>query len=214
MPHQKMKIQKLVACVFFFLSLSNAFALSAEEVLEKSKAWFKSSKSWSFNFHSETLLADSPSRGEQDGSVFVGEGNKFRLTIAGIVFICDGKSLWQWNIEQKQVLIKAVQDLESTLQPSELLFKYLNCRALSLRETKWKGIDVYLVRLSPEKYAGQFSEMEVWLSKKNFSPVRLYTIDTIGNATWYDVSDLKVRKPSKNDFTFSSVEGVDEIDMR
>lgn len=198
-----------------FLCVQAAFALSASEAMEKSKVWFKSSKAWSFKFRAESFLAGEPSSNIQKGDLLVGEGNRFRLSIPGITFISDGESLWQWNIEQKQVLIKAVADLESSLHPSELLFKYLNCKALSLKEESWKSKKVYVLKLSPDQYADQFAEMEVWLSDKDFSPVRLYTVDVMGNSTWYDVSEWKTLKNvDKEKFKFKSSPGVDEIDMR
>ncbi len=192
-----------------------SFAMTADEALKKSKAWFGSSKSWSFDFRVLTYMAESPSTGTQAGTMLVSDGNKFKLTIPGFTFVSDGVNFWQWNMEQKQVLIKAVEDLESSMHPSELLFKYLNCKAISLKEEIWKGQKVYAVKLSPSEYKDQFVEMEVWLSQKDFSPVRLFTVDTVGNTSWYDVSNLKVRKDLKEgDFKYQSKKDVDEIDMR
>ena len=55
----------------------------------------------------------------------------------------------------------------------------------------------------------------MWLSKKDFSPVRLFTEDPAGNASWYNIIDMKVVKDvSNDDFKYKPVPGVDEIDMR
>ena len=72
-----------------------------------------------------------------------------------------------------------------------------------------------MLKLDPSKYAGQFDQMEVWLSQKDFSPVRLFTVDPTGNSSWYNIINLKVvKKVSPEDFKFKSRKGVDEIDMR
>lgn len=216
-PFCKLSTLYIMKKAFLFILSLAAFAcaMSASEALNKSKEWFGTSKSWSFDFKMMTYLADSPSTGYQEGSILVSDGNKFKLTIPGMTFISDGQSYWQWNVDQKQVLIKAVEDLESTMHPSELLFKYLKCKALSMKEDIWKGNKVYALKLSPKEYGGQFTEMEVWLSQKDFSPVRLFTVDDMGNSTWYDVSNLKVRRDLKTeDFKYKSVKGVDELDMR
>lgn len=206
-------MKRILATVL--LSIALCFAISADEALKKSKAWFGTSKSWSFDFKMVTYLADSPSSGTQSGNMLVSEGNKFKLTIPGITFISDGVNFWQWNVEQKQVLIKLVEDLESSMHPSELLFKYLNCKALSIKEDVYKGTKVYVLKLSPKEYGGQFVEMEVWLNAKDFSPVRLFVVDDVGNSSWYDVSNLKVLKNlTDKDFKFQSAKGIDEIDMR
>jgi len=203
--------------LFFMLALGVAlsFAVSADEAMEKSKAWFKSSKAWSLNFKVQVFYADSPDITSQQGSLTVAEGDKFKLDLAGIQFYSDGESLWQYNVEQKQVLIKAVEDLSSSLHPSELLFKYLNCKATSIGSATFNNQKLWVLKLDPSKYAGQFDQMDVWLSQKDFSPVRLYTVDPAGNSSWYNIIDLKVVKNvSDKDFKFKSIKGVDEIDMR
>ena len=197
------------------LAANCVFALSADEAMEKSKAWFKSGKAWSLNFKAQVFQADSPEIRTQSGSLVVAEGDKFKLDLSGIKFYSDGESLWQWNVDQKQVLIKAVEDLSSSLHPSELLFKYLNCKAIGMGEAEFSKQKIWTLNLDPSKYAGQFTKMEVWLSQKDFSPVRLFTEDPAGNASWYNIVDLKVVKNVSNDeFKYKPVAGVDEIDMR
>ena len=201
-----------------FLSLAlvqGVFALTADQVLEKSKAWFKSGKAWSLNFKAQIFQTDSPEIRTQSGSLVVAEGDRFKLDLQGIKFYSDGESLWQWNVDQKQVLIKAVEDLSSSLHPSELLFKYLNCKALEMSEVEYSKQKLWALKLDPSKYAGQFTKMEVWLSQKDYSPVRLYTVDPAGNGSWYSIVDMKVVKNISNeDFKYKPVKGVDEIDMR
>ena len=204
--------------IILFLSLAftqGVFALTADQILDKSKAWFKSGKAWSLNFKAQIFQSDSPDIRTQSGSLVVTEGDKFKLDLSGIKFYSDGESLWQWNVDQKQVLIKAVEDLSSSLHPSELLFKYLNCKALEMGEAELSKQKLWTLKLDPSKYAGQFTKMEVWLSQKDYSPVRLMTEDPAGNVSWYNIVDLKVVKNVSNDeFKYKPVAGVDEIDMR
>jgi outer membrane lipoprotein carrier protein len=192
-----------------------AFALTADEAMEKSKNWFKSGKAWKLEFQVQMFYSETPDIVSQKGSLMVADGDRFTLDIAGIKFYSDGESLWQHNVEQKQVLIKAVEDLSSSLHPSELLFKYLGCKARELKEAEFNKQKLWVLKLDPSKYAGQFDQMEVWLSQKDFSPVRLFTVDPSGNATWYNIMNLKVVKQvSPDDFKYKPVKGVDEIDMR
>lgn len=198
-----------------FAAFSGAWAITAQEAMAKSQSWFKSGKAWSLDFKLQVYYAETPDIVSQKGSLLVADGDRFKLDIAGIKFYSDGESLWQHNVEQKQVLIKDVEDLSSSLHPSELLFKYLNCKAESLGEGEFNKQKLWVLKLNPEKYAGQFSKMEVWLSQKDFSPVRLYTVDPAGNASWYNIINLKVvKKVSAEDFRYKAIPGVDEIDMR
>ena len=209
-------IKSLRVSLFLLLVATQVvLAVTASEAMEKSKAWFKSGKAWSLDFRVQVFYADSPDIASQNGKLLVADGDRFVLDMAGIKFYSDGESLWQHNIEQKQVLIKAVEDLSSSLHPSELLFKYLNCEANEIAEGEFGGQKLWVLKLDPSKYAGQFTQMEVWLSKKDFSPVRLFTVDPSGNGSWYNIVNLKVmKKVSAEDFKYKPVKGVDEIDMR
>jgi outer membrane lipoprotein carrier protein len=209
-------IKSLRVSLFLLLVATQVvLAVTASEAMEKSKAWFKSGKAWSLDFRVQVFYADSPDIASQNGKLLVADGDRFVLDMAGIKFYSDGESLWQHNIEQKQVLIKAVEDLSSSLHPSELLFKYLNCKANEIAEGEFGGQKLWVLKLDPSKYAGQFTQMEVWLSKKDFSPVRLFTVDPSGNGSWYNIVNLKVmKKVSAEDFKYKPVKGVDEIDMR
>lgn len=192
-----------------------SMSMTADQAMEKSKAWFKSGKAWSLDFRVQVFYADSPDIASQNGKLLVAEGDRFVLDMAGIKFYSDGESLWQHNMEQKQVLIKSVEDLSSSLHPSELLFKYLNCKAKEISEGEFGGEKLWVLKLDPSKYAGQFTQMEVWLSKKDFSPKRLYTVDPSGNGSWYNIVNLKVMKSvAPGDFKYKPIKGVDEIDMR
>ncbi len=205
---------RLFAFVLFF-AVVPVMSMTADEAMEKSKAWFKSGKAWNLGFRVQVFYVDSPEIASQDGKLLVAEGDRFVLEMAGIKFYSDGESLWQHNVEQKQVLIKAVEDLSSSLHPSELLFKYLNCKAKSISEGEFGGEKLWVLKLDPSKYAGQFTQMEVWLSKKDFSPKRLFTVDPSGNGSWYNIVNLKVmKKVSAEDFRYKPIKGVDEIDMR
>ena len=63
---------------FVFLSLAlvqGVFALTADQVLDKSKAWFKSGKAWSLNFRAQVFQVYSPDVQTQSGSLVVAEGD-------------------------------------------------------------------------------------------------------------------------------------------
>ena len=211
---KRMKFVRLFV-ILTLLALQSAFALSADEAMEKSKTWFKSGKAWNLEFRVQVFYADSPDIASQNGKLLVAEGDRFVLDMAGIKFYSDGEDLWQYNVEQKQVLIKSVEDLSSSLHPSELLFKYLNCKAKEIAEGEFNKQKMWVLKLDPSKYKGQFTQMEVWLSKTDFSPKRLYTVDPSGNGSWYNIVNLSVVKSWKpEDFKYKPVKGVDEIDMR
>jgi outer membrane lipoprotein carrier protein len=161
-----------------------------------------------------TRVASTGEEIQKKGTLITSGENKFALTMSDLQVMSDGVNLWQYNPLQKQVLIKLISDLENKLQPSEILFRYLNTKALSVKKEFWKGKNVHSLNLNPNKYKDQFKAMEVWLLPTDCSPVRLHTIDNFGNDTWYSIENLNKGKFSEKEFKFNTPSGVDEIDMR
>ncbi|MDR2580102.1 MAG: outer-membrane lipoprotein carrier protein LolA [Fibromonadaceae bacterium] len=151
---------------------------------------------------------------QRRGTLITGGKDRFTLTMPDMQIYSDGTNLWQYNPLQKQVLIKLLSDLENKLYPSEVLFRYLGTTAISVKPELWKGSMVHALTLDPSKYKDQFKAMEVWLSPKDCSPLRLYTIDNIGNDTWYSIENLSKGSFPESTFKFKAPAGTDEIDMR
>lgn len=197
------------------LLVGNGFAAPADSVLALSKKWFDSGKAWSFDFRVRVDYAGSPETGYQGGNLLVTGKDMFRLRIPGLAIYCDGKNFWQWNRETNQVLWKLLEDMESNMHPSELLFKYLSCKPLGMKREKINGKFANVVKLDASRYGKDFAEMEVWLSEKDASPLRLVTVDPLRNVSTYDISNLKrVDNAKVSDFTLVPEKGMDVIDMR
>lgn len=209
-----MGIFKRIA-LLFLLAAPATFASPADSLMALSFKWFSSSKAWNFDFKVRVYYAGSAESGFQSGSILVADKDRFRLLIPGFAIYSDGKNVWQWNKEQNQVLLKSLEDMEGNMHPSELLFKYLNCKPKSLKQDTAFGKKVNVIALDPSKYGKDFSAMEVWLSAKDASPVRLVTTDGVGNVSRYDILNLaKKAKVENSDFVLKEMKNVDIIDMR
>lgn len=180
-----------------------------------SRKWFDSGKAWSLDFRVRVDYAGSPETGIQGGNLLVTGKDMFRLKISGMEIYCDGKNFWQWNKETNQVLLKLLEDMESNMHPSELLFKYLSCKPIEMKREKIGGKQANAVRLDASRYGKDFAEMEVWLSAADASPMRLVIVDPLRNVSTYDISNLKrVDSVKVSDFVLVPAKGVDVIDMR
>jgi len=199
--------------MLFLLSLP-AMAAQADSLLQCSAKYFGKNAELKFNFQMLTRVATTGEEIQKSGMLITSGENKFALTMSDLQVMSDGVNLWQYNPLQKQVLIKLISDLENKLQPSEILFRYLNTKAISAKNELWKNKNVNALNLNPSKYKDQFKAMEVWLLPTDCSPVRLHTIDNFGNDTWYSIENLTKGKFSDKEFKFKAPAGVDEIDMR
>ena len=55
-----------------------AFALTADEAMEKSKNWFKSGKAWKLEFQVQMFYSETPDIVSQKGSLMVADGDRFQ----------------------------------------------------------------------------------------------------------------------------------------
>jgi len=200
--------------ILMLILIAPVFAAEADSLLKCSADYFGKNAEIKFDFKMHTRVASTGEEIQKSGTLLAGNQNHFALTMPDLQVISDGVNLWQYNPLQKQVLIKLISDLENKLQPSEILFRYLNTKAINARKEVWKNKSVNAVSLNPNKYKDQFKAMEVWLSPADCSPVRLHTIDNFGNDTWYSIDNLSKGKFAEKEFKFNLPPGVDEIDMR
>ncbi len=196
------------------LAFTPTLTAEADSLLQCSANYFGKNAEFKFNFQMLTRIASTGEEIQKSGTMLTANNNRFALTMPDMQILSDGINLWQYNPLQRQVLIKLISDLENKLQPSEILFRYLNTKAISAKKELWKGKNVHALSLNPDKYKDQFKSMEVWLSQKDCSPVRLHTIDNFGNDTWYSIENLNKGKFSEKEFKFNAPPGTDEIDMR
>lgn len=200
--------------LIIILALTPALATQADSLLKCSANYFGKDAELKFSFQMLTRITSTGEEMQRSGTLITSTKNRFALTMPDMQIMSDGVNLWQYNTPQKQVLIKLISDLENKLQPSEILFRYLNTKAISAKKEVWKNKSVHSLSLNPDKYKDQFKSMEVWLNQNDCSPVRLHTIDNFGNDTWYSIENLTKEKFSEKDFKFKAPLGTDEIDMR
>ncbi|MCL2100306.1 MAG: outer-membrane lipoprotein carrier protein LolA [Fibromonadales bacterium] len=200
--------------IFLLLTLTAAFGSQADSLLKCSADYFGKDAEVKFSFQMLTRVASTGEEIQRSGDLLTANNNRFALTMPDMQILSDGVNLWQYNPLQKQVLIRLISDLENQLQPTEILFRYLNTKAISAKKELWKGKSVHVLSLNPDKYKDQFKSMEVWLSQSDCSPVRLFTKDNFSNDIWYSIENLSKGKFSEKDFKFKSPPGTDEIDMR
>ncbi|MCL2283321.1 MAG: outer membrane lipoprotein carrier protein LolA [Fibromonadales bacterium] len=200
--------------LLLLLALTPALATQADSLLKCSANYFGKDSEFRFNFQMLTRISSTGEEMQKSGTLITSAKNRFALTMPDMQIMSDGINLWQYNPLQKQVLIKLISDLENKLQPTEILFRYLNTKAVSAKKEVWKNKSVHSLSLNPDKYKDQFKSMEVWLNQADCSPVRLHTIDNFGNDTWYSIENLSKGKFSEKEFKFNAPPGTDEIDMR
>ena len=90
-----------------------------DEVSAKTKA-YKTIKA-DFTY---TMTNKQAKINESKTGVLLVSGDKYRLTAAGQIVICDGKTVWTYIKESNEVQVNDVENKEESLTPSKLLTSY------------------------------------------------------------------------------------------
>jgi outer membrane lipoprotein carrier protein len=190
-------MKKIIAILFAFGSL---FA-TAQDQDPKAKAILdevsKTTKAY------KTILADviftvydkdkKPVEKPQIWKVQV-KGQKFRLEIPGTLIVCDGKTLWNYNKDAKEVTIKNFDPSVDDQNPSKIFTMYENGYKYKYeKETKvgaatCHAIDLY-PSVKPEKK--KFHTIKIAIDKVKKQVVQLKMMMKDGTMQEYLVKSLK-----------------------
>lgn len=144
-------------------------------------------------------------------------GDKYRINIAGQVIINDGKALYTYLPEAKEVQINDVSESDNSLSPTSLLTSYKkNYKAKFIREDKTGKTNQMHVDLIP--IAGKnYFRIRVIIDLNTNNPVSFAIFDKGGSVFTYQIDKLipdVEMNSSLFSFKPSDYPGVDIIDMR
>jgi outer membrane lipoprotein carrier protein len=185
--------------VLFFISFSSF--INAQDQDPKAKAVLddvsKTTKSY------KTILADvvftvldkdkKPVEKPQNWKVQV-KGQKFRLEIPGSTIVCDGKTLWNYNKDAKEVTIKNFNSESDEQNPSKIFtmyesgYKYKYDKEQKVGTATAHVIDLYPA-VKPEKKKFHTVKLFVDKTKKQILQMKMMMKD--GGTQEYTIKSMK-----------------------
>jgi outer membrane lipoprotein-sorting protein len=122
------------------------------------------------------------------------KGDKFRIEIPGTTIVSDGKTLWNYNKDAKEVTIKHFDPDNDEQNPSKMFTMYENGYKFKYEKEEKVGsaachvIDLYPA-VKPEKK--KFHTIKLYADKAKKQVVRLRMMMKDGGTQTYDVKALK-----------------------
>ncbi len=122
------------------------------------------------------------------------KGQKFRIEIPGSTIVCDGKTLWNYSKDAKEVTIKSYDAASDEQNPSKIFtiyengFKYKYDKEQKIGAAMCHGIDLYPV-IKPEKK--KFHTAKIFIDKTKKQIVQLRMMMKDGGVQEYIVKSLK-----------------------
>ncbi len=218
------KISLLIFSVWtlFHLALSPVvFCATGQEILNEIQNRYEKTNDFEANFIQEYIgkVMRQPNRGE--GKVYFKKKGMMRwdYTVPNQKFVSDGRNLWYYQPEEKQVLVSDVSSVLKEKTPLAFLAGEGNLSRdfdlLNVNEAISQKEDHYVLELSPKEPLSTLSKLILTVDKKNYIVLQADVLDGLGNLTRTRFIDIKTNVGVLNSFfQFAIPPGTEVIRMQ
>lgn len=209
-----MSFKALLFLLFFIVS---SFAITGKEIITEYKKRYDSLSTMAAKFSLELDWRLKGEKEKKSGKIVIKKPEMFRMEMKGFELVSDGVNVWQYSDKNKQVIINDVADVSSSMLPSEIIFDYTkNYNVIFQKTEKVEGQLAYKVKLDNKNDQKKSnSQTYVWISKKEWLPLKIVIIDQNSNISTYIFKKIVVDKKFNDDvFIYKIPEDGEVIDMR
>lgn len=185
------KLRSACALALCFVALnSNAQTdTKAKGILDAATKKVNSLKSLKANF---TLkLTGGKVKDSKKGTIAL-KGPKYHILLAGQEIICDNKTIWTYNVENKEVSISNFNPKEQSISPAKLLTNFYDkeytYKYIGERKEAGKAVDV--VELTPVDKSKKVTKIELLVDKSSSMITGGNIWEKNGNKMEYIVSNM------------------------
>jgi outer membrane lipoprotein carrier protein len=204
--------------LFNLLFIPGASAASGQAVLAEIQTRYEDTNDMEANFLQEYIGKVMRQLNRGEGKVYFKKKGMMRwdYRIPNQQLISDGKTLWYYQPEEKQVVIS---DVSKTLKE----FGFLagegdlerNFELVNMKEFISQGDDHFVLELIPKDPYAALSKLTLTVDKKTYYVVQTDIFDGLGNVTRTRFTDIKTNKELPNSFfQFTIPPGVEVLKMR
>lgn len=213
----------LRSSLFLLLFMASAMVAPAQKDDEKARLMItelagkiRSYKNMRIEFAYKMDNETSKIHESKQGTLLV-EGERYRLNIAGQVIINDGKALFTYMPEAKEVQINPVDEDSQSITPTGILADYeKKYRVKYIREENQGVRKILVADLLPIE-GKKFYKVRIKLDTRTKQPVSFAMFDKNGTTFTYDLNRLDANvtmKPGLFEFKAADYPGVEVVDMR
>ena len=190
----------------------------AEQILDAMSAKYKSLKTFNANFTYGVEGANAKLTNVFTGNVIV-KGNKFKLKTAGQEIFNNGKELYRFVKETKEVNISELNtNDENDFSPTKIYTIYKKGYKYAFKEEKKIGGQTYeVVELSPTTTKANVAKIQITVNKKDKSIKTWKVWDKSGKRTVFRIDKFFPNVAASDagfNFDKKKYPGVEVVDLR
>jgi len=153
---------------------------------------------------------------KKTGVIYV-QGDSYRIEMEGQEIISDGKTVWTYLPDSKEVMVSEVLETEESFSPTKILTQYNDdYDARFDADSKYKNANLKVINLKASE-GKNFDRISVTVNLEKLSLESFSMYDKDGNVFTYQIVLLEPNlNLSANTFVFNVKDypGVDVVDMR
>jgi outer membrane lipoprotein carrier protein len=146
------------------------------------------------------------------------QGAKFNITIKDQQIICDGKNLWTYVPENKEVQVNYFEESDDVFSPSKIFSLYREGYLYQVKEKKEvNGKSVTVIEMSPSNKKASYFKMDVSIEDATLQVVESKVYQKNGTRYVYKLTKQYANLATHEDsFTFDPKRyaGVKVVDLR
>jgi outer membrane lipoprotein-sorting protein len=191
---------------------------AAKAILDAASAKFRTYNSVKANFELKIATTDNKVLDTKKGTVLL-KGDKYHVVLDGQEVFCNGKTVWTYNKDTKEVQVNDYQPAKGAISPSSLFTNFYDKDFLyRLRATsKFHGRPVDVIEMTPLDKSKPYFKVIALIDKKNKNVLSTEIFEKGGNRYTYEVTKFTPNPPvDESDFMFNKKDhpGVDVVDLR
>jgi len=193
-----------------------AESITAGEILQKVEERYQSLTDFQAAFQQALYMDEADTVGYlASGTLWVKKPIQFRLELEHQTTVSDGRSLWTYVPDNKQVLVDAADTTGGAMRPDQLFLTYFqDAEAILCGTEEVAGMDCYHLLLHPAEETA-IASLEVWVDRDSWLARRLTFTDDGGMITHYRFTEMQINSGLDDSlFVFQAPDSVEVIDMR
>lgn len=207
--------------LFYLVSNPVVFCATGQEVLIEIQNRYEKTNDFEAHFIQEYIgkVMKQPNKGE--GKVYFKKKGMMRwdYTVPNQKLLSDGRTLWYYQPEEKQVLVSDVSKVLKEKTPLAFLAGEGNLHRdfnlLNLNESVSQKEDHYVLELSPKESLATLSKLILTVDKRTYTILQTDVFDGLGNVTRTRFIDIKTNTGLSNSFFhFTIPPGTEVIKMQ
>lgn len=218
----------LTFLLFIFIGTASVFAQTktpygksdphAKTILDAVSKKFKSYSSVKADFVLKIATDAQKVLDTKKGNVLL-RGDEYRVLLGGQEVYCDGKTIWTYNKDTKEVQVNDYEPEEGTMSPAKLFTNFYDKDFLYRLDgtSKFNGHAVDVIEMTPLDKSKPFFKVVANIDKQNKNLMSMEIFEKGGNRYTYEVEKFIPNAPvNDKDFVFDtkSHPGVEVVDLR